>query len=232
MDKCEEFLDLYKRLEELAVNEFGAKGDGTAVSQLQRMPEFKNVRSELDYIRDVRNLLTHRPRIDDNYAVEPTDAMIDLLKKTIGRIEKPLIASDIYVPMGKVLYAGMETKVFSVMSAMYKKAYTHVPILDNSKVVGVFSDNTLMNYILFGNLIITKETRFSEIEKYLPLGAHSSETYRFVARNETLSNISDIFDESLKNSDRVGMIFVTEHGKSEEKLLGIITAWDVAAAQF
>ncbi len=229
MDKCEEFLDLYKQLESLAVNQLDAKSDGTAVSQLQRRPEFIDIRSELDYIRDVRNLLTHRPRIDDEYAVEPTDAMIDLLKKTIRRIEKPLTASDIYVPLGEVLFAEMETKVFSVMSAMFKKAFTHVPILEDSKVVGVFSDNTLMNYILFGNLLITNETRFSEIGEYLPLGVHPAETYRFVSRNETVSNISDIFDEALKNSDRVGMVFVTEHGKSEEKLLGIITAWDVAA---
>ncbi len=231
MDKCEEFLDLYKQLENIAVNQFGVKGDGTAVSQLQRMSEFKNIRSELDYIRDVRNLLTHRPRIDDDFAVEPTDAMIDLIKDTIRKIEKPLVATDIYIPLGEVLYAGMDTKVFSVMTSMFKKAYTHVPILDNSKVIGVFSDNTLMNYILYGNLIIDSETRFSDIGDYLALGAHPAETYRFVGRNETVSKISDIFDEALKNSDRVGMIFVTEHGKSEEKLLGIITAWDVAAVQ-
>lgn len=231
MDKCEEFLDLYKQLETIAVNQFGAKGDGTAVSQLQRRSEFKNIRSELDYIRDVRNLLTHRPKIGDSFAVEPTDAIIDLIKKVIQKIEQPMLASDIYIPLGQVLYAGMDTKVYSTMASMFKKAYTHIPILEDSRVVGVFSDNTLMNYILYGNIIINNETRFRELGDYLALGSHPAETYRFVARNEKVSYISDLFDDALKNSDRIGMVFVTEHGKMDEKLLGIITAWNIAAVQ-
>ena len=30
-------------------------------------------------------------------------------------------------------------------------------------------------------------------------------------------------------SVRLGMVFVTEHGEPDEELLGILTAWDMAA---
>ena len=36
------------------------------------------------------------------------------------------------------------------------------------------------------------------------------------------------FKESLKDQERLGMLFVTAHGKPNERLLGIITAWDLA----
>ena len=35
--------------------------------------------------------------------------------------------------------------------------------------------------------------------------------------------------EALRNQERIGPICVTANGKPEEKLLGIISAWDVAA---
>lgn len=229
MSKTEQFLDLYKQLETACSNILGIQKNNF-ISALSHRADFKNIGSELDYIRDVRNLLTHRPQIDEKYAVEPTDAIIDLLESIIKKINDPLTAMEIMVPVSNILYGTFDSKVLSAMNEMYKKAFTHLPILDDQRVVGVFSDNTLMNYILHGNNEVSSDITFSQIEDVLSFNQHPAETFRFVKRNELVSNISDLFDKSLKDSERIGMIFVTEHGKSEEKLLGIITAWDVAAA--
>lgn len=105
-----------------------------------------------------------------------------------------------------------------------------MPILDEGKVVGVFSGSTLMNCVLFEHINFTEETTFRDIRDRLTFDQHPSETFRFVARDELVSKISDMFDETLRQEERIGMIFVTEHGKTDEELLGIITAWDVAAA--
>ena len=230
MNKTEKFLDLYKQLENEANAHYNLQGEGSTIAKLGPRSEFKKIRPELDYIRDVRNLLTHRPKIGESYAVEPTDSMLGLLERIIDRIEHPLSAMQIAVPIEDILSASLDSKALSSLENMYKRAFSHMPILDDGKVVGVFSGSTLMNCILYQPINFTEETTFREIRERLTFDQHPSETFRFVSRNELVSNISDMFDETLRQEERIGMIFVTEHGKSEEELLGIITAWDVAAA--
>ena len=54
--------------------------------------------------------------------------------------------------------------------------------------------------------------------------------FLFTGKETAINELSDIFEEASRDGRKVGMIFVTEHGRDTEKLLGIITAWDVAAA--
>ena len=44
-----------------------------------------------------------------------------------------------------------------------------------------------------------------------------------------LGAVVKLFQDSLAQRVRLGMVFVTEHGEPDEELLGILTAWDMAA---
>lgn len=230
MTKTDQFLDLYKKLENTANTHYHIRGSGSAIAKLQRRQEFSNIHQELDYIRDVRNLLTHRPRIGEFYAVEPTDAMLSLLEKLIDRLEHPLSAIRIAVPLEEVLSASLDSPVLDSLEKMYKRAFSHMPILEDGKVVGVFSGSSLMNCVLYKHIMFSGDLKFRDIKDTFTFDQHPSETFRFVSRDTLVSDISDMFDETLQQEERIGMIFVTENGKSDEELLGIITAWDVAAA--
>lgn len=230
MTKTDQFLDLYKQLENAANTRYHLHGSGSAIAKLQRRQEFSNIHQELDYIRDVRNLLTHRPRIGDFYAVEPTDAMLSLLEKLIDRIEHPLSAIKIAIPIEEVLSASLDSPVLGSLEKMYKRAFSHMPILEEGKVAGVFSGSSLMNCVLYKHVMFSGDLLFRDIQDAFTFDQHPSETFRFVSKDTLVSDISDMFDETLQQEERIGMIFVTENGKSDEELLGIITAWDVAAA--
>ena len=230
MTKTDQFLDLYKKLENTANTHYHIRGSGSAIAKLQRRQEFSSIHQELDYIRDVRNLLTHRPRIGEFYAVEPTDAMLSLLEKLIDRLEHPLSAIRIAVPLEEVLSASLDSPVLDSLEKMYKRAFSHMPILEDGKVVGVFSGSSLMNCVLYKHIMFSGDLKFRDIKDTFTFDQHPSETFRFVSRDTLVSDISDMFDEALQQEERIGMIFVTENGKSDEELLGIITAWDVAAS--
>ena len=230
MTKTDQFLDLYKKLENTANTHYHIRGSGSAIAKLQRRQEFSNIHQELDYIRDVRNLLTHRPLIGEFYAVEPTDAMLSLLEKLIDRLEHPLSAIRIAVPLEEVLSASLDSPVLDSLEKMYKRAFSHMPILEDGKVAGVFSGSSLMNCVLYKHIMFSGDLKFRDIKDTFTFDQHPSETFRFVSRDTLVSDISDMFDEALQQEERIGMIFVTENGKSDEELLGIITAWDVAAS--
>ena len=67
---------------------------------------------------------------------------------------------------------------------------------------------------------------------YLPLKAHKGEHFIFLARNSSLADVYETFNRAIKIHQRIGMVFITEHGKPTEKPLGIITAWDLASPAF
>ena len=112
MNRTETYIELYKELEELAVSRYGYPADGRAVYQLQRRPEFKSIREELDYCREVRNLLQHRKRLGDSFPVEPSGAMLELLRSVIARVEAPPRAKDIQVSFPEVLWKTLDGKEF------------------------------------------------------------------------------------------------------------------------
>ena len=113
---------------------------------------------------------------------------------------------------------------------MYERGISHVPIMEKGRVVGVFSGSTFIRCMVSRNYDVNETTVFREIEKELSLESYEPETFLFAGRDVSISELSDIFEEASRSGRKVGMIFVTEHGLDSEKLLGIITAWDVAAA--
>lgn len=223
------FLEKYKELEDFIRGEYGLKNEESAIAFLLKRPEYRSIRDELDYCREVRNLLQHKPKIRDNYVVEASDAMISLLEGTLNRIKNPPKARRIMIPRQQILCKAMNDLVLPTMREMDEKVYTHIPILENEVVCGVFSENTVLSYLVDEQIGFDETTTFSEIADYLPLDKHRAETFRFVHLDEFISNISDEFDRAVHNQDRIGMVFVTANGKKSEKLLGILTAWDIAA---
>lgn len=227
--KTEEFLNKYRELESIVSAEYDLSDSDSAVVFLMRRPEFQSIKRELDYCKDVRNLLTHNPKINDSYAVEPSDEMIRLLDRIIRQVREPKRAKHIMVPRKKVLCRNMDDLVLPVMIRMNEQLYTHVPIVTDGIVVGVFSENTLLRYLVDDAMVrIDDQVRFSDIEKYLPLDQNRAESFRFVSQDTLASDIEELFAQATKQSDRIGLVFVTASGKPTEKLLGILSAWDVA----
>ncbi len=227
--KTELFLDKYKKLEATVSAQYNLSNSESAVSYLERRAEYRAIKMDLAYCREVRNLLTHNPKIGNRYAVEPSDEMLALLDQTIEHVKNPQKAKHIWVPRDQVSCRTMEDLVRPAMVEMNEHVYTHIPILKDDIVVGVFSENTLLSYLIDDEIVsIDNDVKFSDIAKYLQLDQHRAESFRFIGKETLVSEIEDIFADADKKADRIGLIFVTNSGKKTEKLLGIISAWDVA----
>ncbi len=230
MTRAEEFLELYKKLEASVANHYGEKKEGGSVARLGKRAEFRYLREELDYVRDVRNLLAHRPKISDDYMVEPSEGMIKLLKTIIDKVERPAIAGNIMVKMDQVLSFNKGDFVLPALRQMYDRGISFVPILNEGKVCGVFSDSIFIHCTITAKHPMEEGTMFYEIEDEIGLTSNQAVQFVFIERDTPVDELSDMIEEAEREHRKVGMIFVTEHGKESERLLGIITAWDVAAA--
>lgn len=230
MSRVDRFLDKYRELEEIARSKYQLTEYESAVGYLLWQREYFRIKDDLDLCLRVRNLLSHKRKVFDAYAVEPSEEMISFLEDTIQKVKHPLRAKDIAIGINHIYKGKSVDTVLPFIKIMNEKSISHIPIVENDIVKGVFSDNTIMEYLLDETIIETTETmRFSDLEKYLPLDAHKADSFRFVSMDTLLTEINDIFAEAISKGDRIGLVFVTAHGKKTEKLLGIITAWDLAA---
>ena len=87
--KTDLFLDKYRQLELLVATTYHLRNSESPVVYLTRRPEFRDITGELEYCREVRNLLSHNPKVGDCYAVEPGDGMIALLDRVLEQVRHP-----------------------------------------------------------------------------------------------------------------------------------------------
>ena len=115
------------------------------------------------------------------------------------------------------------------MKEMNEKCYTHIPIYDkdNKTLVGIFSENSLFQYISEDHIIsLDENTTFDEIRKCIDLDK-TKEIVKFVSRNDLYDDVVNDFIKEFKNGNKLSCVMVTNSGMETEKVIGIITAWDV-----
>ncbi|HVV66751.1 MAG TPA: CBS domain-containing protein [Candidatus Saccharimonadales bacterium] len=185
-------------------------------------------------VAQIRNSLVHNPIPSvAQPIVEPHLGLVKAYRNIHNALMKPLTALSIAVPAGQLYTTTPDANLAEVMKVMNDNIFTHVPVIENDKMVGVFSENAILSYLAEnGESIITKDMKIRDMEKFLPLSAHNGESFEFVARGATLSEVYEIFNDAIQVRRRIGMIFITHNGKADEKLLGIITAWDLASPDF
>ena len=225
MTNTERFIELWKKLEHVAqmyYNEGKEFKDGGLAYALKK--DFDS--HKVEYCTKFRNLVSHKLKF---FAIEPTDAMIQFLGETINTLENPPIISDIWVKEDEIFTARLGNKVLPIMKEMRDNNYTHVPIInDNKLVIGVFSENTVFDYLVGNNLLgIEEDACMSAFEELIPIQKHKNESFQFIPRNSTLYKVKELFESDFQKRKRIGMIFATHSGKETEKVLGIITPWDV-----
>ena len=85
----EEFLELYRRLEGAIRVKYGDEvGESPVWWMAHKARGYRGVREELDYCREVRNVLQHRQRLEGDFAVVPSKGMVAALRRIVEKVER------------------------------------------------------------------------------------------------------------------------------------------------
>lgn len=179
-------------------------------------------------LRNVRNALAHNPMLNGSPLVTLNEGVIPFLDDVIVRVKKLPTAASILIPCDDVFSASLSSTVNGVVGAMLENVFSHVPVLNaGGRVIGVFSESTMLEMSKMGirdNGTVT----LGDIVQFLPCDKHTAEVFRFVPRNDPIAHLRCLCAEALNKRERIGMFFVTENGKEDEPLRGILTVWDIA----
>ena len=222
------FRELCNKFEDLVRIKYKVKDEEGAFYILSNQKEYKKFEKDINLIRKIRNLLSHGEcKVEGKTAIEINENIIEKLKEIISLLENPPLVASRYIT--EMFVVDLEEKLENLIKAMNEKKISHVPLLDkDKKLVGVFSENTIFSKLSEDEIIeIGKEYKVKDYEKYIKLENHSSEYFDFIKRNEELALAQNLFNKSIKKDKKLVMLFVTENGKKTEKILGIITPWDL-----
>ena len=226
--KTDCFLDLYKRLETAAAKVVGKRSRGSMILHLADHPRFARFRSELDCCREVRNLLAHEVKIGGDFAVEPSDASIALLEKILAMIETPSLARSCAIPPERLLTASESDSVFWLTKKMQERGISHVPMLVDGIVRGVFSEHVLFEALQTRRaLTITDRTTLAEFSEFLPIEHTIGGRYRFLPATATIDDAALAFECTKNGKDTAKIVFLTEHGNVDERLIGLLSPSNV-----
>ena len=230
----DEFLDLYKQLEYVGRNTFfpHASDNENIIGRLINLPQMVKYKEEINYCRVVRNFLTHNPRVGGAYPLEPSAQMLALLRRILAALEMPPLAMDFAIRRKHMLTVQPSDFVVDAMHRLREKAYTHAPVMEKGKLLGVFSDGVVSDYICaHRGISLSEETTLAQFQDFYRLHAPENQVYAFIASDTPLAVAEAIFQDNYKRRQLISVVYITQKGSTNESILGMLTPWDVLAVE-
>lgn len=230
MTNADVFIQHYKELEEVVRYVYNLSVVDFISMPFSKSKESRQFRDEIMYCKEVRNLLQHKKKICDNYAIQPSDEMINFISALIEKIKGKQKCCDILIPFSQLYCRTISDFVKPAMIKMRQKSFSHIPIIHEKKVIGVFNASSMFSYVADEEIVeVDDKLKFSDIEKYLDFNTNDLEVFRFERMDIYVDDLQQRFKEEFEKGKRIGMLFITQNGKNGEGILGIITPWDILA---
>ena len=229
MGRAEDFLERYRILEEELIQKYDTdEKSGSPVVRFLADKEGRPFREKLNLCREIRNFLSHHSEFEGEPLVEPSESIIRFLEEVTEYLKKPPLALSYATQFADILKAGPKNKAVTVMKKMQKLGFSHVPVLQDGALIGVFSISTFFSYALKNNLAAFKdEMLIEDFDELLIPDRHENERFLFMPETTTLFEVKNEFEKRSQRSRRLAVIFITSNGSISGRILGMLTPWDV-----
>lgn len=224
--RSEIFLQKYRVLEGLLEKRYEGRrlSSSSVVIEYIREDDSQPVRVDLDLLREIRNILSHNAGSGGQAVVEPSQEMIDRLDDIIAYVRRPRLAVHYGTPAERICSAHMNERVIHVMRSMQKNGYSHVPVEDRDGVAGVLSIKGVFDYIaLNGAHSLDEDTRIADLRDHIRIDSR----YLFLPETASLNEVRNAFNRRRERNSRLSAVFITRTGRQQEKLMRMLTPWDV-----
>ena len=217
-------MERYREIEEWVLNNLNI----TEMKDLEQLPKYKSIRSNLAFCRMLRNLLSHYDWSKaGNDMIIVTDQAIRQVNNLYYSLN-PVTLMRVAIRAGQIFAPSPEDSVLAAVKVMQRNDYSYIPVVENHRIVGVFSTKTIMRLVAENNGVNISETlKFKEIADLIQLKDESNAHYGFINPNRTVEDISLKFQRSKTRRMRLDMLFITDNGRSDGLLQGMVTPVDL-----
>jgi len=210
--------------------------DATGFAELVRIragQTFGPVRThedELLQFAKLRNAIVHGDRESGELIADPRP---DVVEK-ICRIRDTILDPPSVIPKfrGDVTTVSDEAPLSRVVRKMQERNYSQVPIRGDGRIQGLLTTNTIARWAGAHveqegghEILLTDRTTVSEVRVH----AEREGNHTFLTRDDTFFDVANAFQVEPDDYGPIDAALITENGRPDESLLGIITMADLPA---
>lgn len=233
MNNNADFLRKYNELNALIGDKFNREDDDSSIYFLinkyrkSRIEIERIYSNKLDSVRRIRNLMVHESGIIDNL-FDVSDDVIAFLDELISYLRNPVRARDVMTPTEKLILGKEEDSISLLTKKMIGEGISNVPVVnDENIVIGIFNSDVLLDLYL-NNVHLDKNSKIKDIKDYIALESQLNLRFIFVTKEYEIDVLNDYFSMSKEvYKKRLPVIFVSENGKQNSPLLGVISPIDL-----
>lgn len=184
----------------------------------------KKYEDDLRTYADLRNAIVHHRTSEEFVIAEPH---IDVVKKIeyIDRIlAKPKLVGEFFK---KTVYTLQSTdSLANALDIINKRKFTQIPIYDGEEFKGLITTVGITNWFAAH---INANNQIFEMPTLGDILHHEKNriNYRFVSKHITIYDAEEIFKQGVERGKRFEALLITDNGKQNQRLLGMITPMDI-----
>lgn len=220
----ETFLNLCQSFESLVRARYDLEDKDSPYYFLAGLEAFDNDRETIHTIRGLRNILVHN-NIDyqgqAGFVVQ--NVLMERLRGIIAKVENPRRARDIMTR--DIVWGEPDSTVGQMLEMMKTHHVSRIPIRQNGKLVGVFSENVVFRRLIGGRQLEPQEKIEQWLEE-LRLDHPDGERYETCHENDPVHILEARFCKPARQ--RLAILFVKDR---KENVTGMITVYDIARDQ-
>lgn len=227
MSNSDRFIEAYNKIDRYLRATLEAEKEtpfGTLVAQAVRSNS--TVRSyayDLKEYADLRNAIVHE-RTDGHVIAEPNDLAVKSIEAITLLLTNPPKVLPLFERQVETL--DKSAPVAKAVKLMSGKIFSQIPIYDGQTFVALLTTNTVALWLgkaVENDIFSLNDTAIESVLRC----SEDKDNYYFLSRDATIFDALLKFQDYHNNGKRLEAVLITQDAKRTNKLLGIITIWDL-----
>lgn len=225
LDLIERFLVAYNVVDHYLREQLGSDQTTTFTQLVRkyavRYPRWRD-RETLRLIGDLRNAVVHQRERSYEYLSVPLPSIVENVERIRDQLTSP---ERVYPKFGKEVTSFQAEDVLStVLAEIHAKDFSQFPIYKQDSFLGLLTENGITRWLANHITQVMTLIELEEVTVFDLLGQEEQRSnYQFIPRDATMLDAENFF---VRNT-LLEALLITQTGKPNEKLIGIITRWDM-----
>jgi predicted transcriptional regulator len=182
--------------------------------------------NDLYEFAELRNAIVHQ-RAGGYIIAEPNERAVREIERVANLVSSPpKLIPHFQVPVIILLATDPVSKAVELMLG---KSISQIPIADQGKFMGLLTTNTIARWLgssIHQDIFSLSETSINEVMKY----TEDEDNHVFRGRQTPIFDAINLFSTYETQGKRLEALLITEHGQPSEKIIGIMTVFDLPKA--
>lgn len=173
---------------------------------------------------DLRNAIVHHRTSREFVIAEPHIEVVNRIEKIDRVLSKPKLVGQVFQ---KAVFTLQSTdSLIHVLDIIRRRKFTQFPVYEGQEFRGLITTVGITNWLATN---LNEHNQLNDMPTLGDILRHEKNrvNYKFISKYITIYDAEDIFKQGVERGKRFEALLITENGKPNQKLVGIVTPIDI-----